>query len=74
MAKYQMDIKFSSILIYYDNCIKTGDIFLLRKIKEEFSSKFNKYINMDILNLIDKDENNREIITKALKNIALMLW
>lgn len=57
MAKYQMDIKFSSILIYYDNCIKTGDIFLLRKIKEEFSSKFNKYINMDILNLIDKDEN-----------------
>lgn len=57
MVKQQMDVKYSSILIHYDNCIKTGDIFLLRQIKNNFAEKFKEFLNMDILNLLDNDEN-----------------
>ena len=57
MSKIPMDIKYSSLLIYYDNCIKTGDLFLMKEIKNRFYDKYKEYINIDILNLMDTDEN-----------------
>src|SRR5574344_666010 len=44
--EHDAGIKPGTILVEFDNIIKTGDLFILRNIVNSYSDKFSKYIDL----------------------------
>ena len=57
MTKQAMTVKFSNILINYDDCVKCSDFFLFEMIIDHYRDSFKNFISVDLLDLMDTEPN-----------------
>ena len=65
--KTPINVKYSSILINYDDCIKCGDFFIFEMIKTHYREQFKNFISLKILDLMDTEPNFKLIYFSRLE-------